>query len=151
MHVGIVRVLSEYTVRIEETARVSIALSPHMGHIDTIGWFDSPRGPRGRGDALHRMQWVTQGPSLRQIAMSSGTPTHAARVRCSKSQMLGKRPRACNRIMYHVGFSSPVLVSCSLSSSERLPSRAERRQKPKSAPDDEPCGSAGPHVTCGIP
>ena len=52
VHVGIVRLLSEYTVRIEETARVSIALSPHMGHIDTIGWFDSPRGPRGpRGSA----------------------------------------------------------------------------------------------------
>ena len=52
VHVGIVRLLSEYTVRIEETARVSIALSRHMGHIDTIGWFDSPRGPRGpRGSA----------------------------------------------------------------------------------------------------
>ena len=42
-----VRLVREYTVRIEEIARVSIAFSLRMGHIDTIGCCDSWRGPRG--------------------------------------------------------------------------------------------------------
>ena len=33
----------------------------------------------------------------------------------------------------------------------RLSSRAERCQKPKPAPDDEPFGSAGPYLTCLTP
>jgi hypothetical protein len=79
---------------------LEIASSPHMRHIDTIGCFDSPRGPRGPREALHRMQWVREGHLLQQSVTSSGTPTHTARVGCWAST-LGH---------VFVGFSSPVLA-----------------------------------------
>ena len=106
---GIVRLITEYTAR-GNFELLEIALSPDMGHIDTIGCFDSLRGPRGPRKALYRMQWVRQGHSL-------GNWRRDRTPRPMQQELDARRAPSGMCLSDSAAPSSPACVSCSLCSS----------------------------------